>query len=333
MKKNLIIALITLFSIPFIYASDAIKGSGSSLTHGLYQEWIKAYNIETGFKVNYTMKDSSQVITDVKTKTVDFAVTNKPLTTRGLKRSDAYQFPVAIGAIVMGYNLPKIKNLNLSHKALVEIAAGMVKFWDHNIIAEANPRINLPHKPLIFVHHSNASDTTYNFTYYLSKISKAWKFAYGTKEFLHWPGEQHASVKTNFDVANMVKQIPYSIGYIDYTNAKEINISMASLQNKTNGYIKPTIDSIQSATENITFNLKKDFFAIVANPNGKESYPLITTSFVLVPSTAPIINKDITKFYDWCYTNGQDIAISSGFIPLSKELTAKIRTYWNYKGI
>ena len=340
MKNSLIILLISIFMTSLIYASDFIKGkndfikgTGDFSSYNLYKEWIKAYNKNTGFKVEYIKKNSLLSIKDAKERSVDFAGTDKSLTPKRLRDHEMYQFPAVIGAIVMGYNLPGVKNLKLSREAVVEIAAGMVKFWDDKVIAESNPKIKFPHKALIFVHNSNASGTTYNFTYYLSKISKAWKMAYGARGFLNWPGEQHVSGKTNSDIAALIKKVPYSIGYLDYVNAKNNDIVMASLENKNGRPIKPSFESFQSAVSKIKFNPKRDFHSIVVDPSGNKSYPIITTSFVIVPSKKPMVNKDITKFYDWCYTHGQEIAKNSGFVPLPQNLITQIKTYWNSKGI
>ncbi|MDQ7060260.1 MAG: hypothetical protein Q9M43_03720 [Sulfurimonas sp.] len=60
---------------------------------------------------------------------------------------------------------------------------------------------------------------------------------------------------------------------------------------------------------------------------------MVAATFILVPSESPMMNKRVTKFYDWAYTDGQEIAKSLGFVPLPNSLTGKIRAYWDAKGI
>jgi len=108
---------------------------------------------------------------------------------------------------------------------------------------------------------------------------------------------------------------------------------MASVENKAGKYIKPSLKSFQIAAAKATLEPKKDFYAIIADPSGAESYPMIAATFILVPAEKPAKNKDVTKFYDWCYTDGQEIAKSLGFVPLPDSLTSKIRAYWDTKGI
>ena len=72
---------------------------------------------------------------------------------------------------------------------------------------------------------------------------------------------------------------------------------------------------------------------MVADPEGKGAYPIIASTFILVPSEKPEMNKNVTKFYDWAFKNGQGIAEGLGFVPLPDSLTDKIRKYWEEKGI
>jgi phosphate transport system substrate-binding protein len=60
---------------------------------------------------------------------------------------------------------------------------------------------------------------------------------------------------------------------------------------------------------------------------------MVAATFILLPAEKQEMNKKITKFFDWAYVNGQDIAKSLGFVPLPDSLTAKVRKYWEAKGI
>jgi phosphate transport system substrate-binding protein len=332
MKKLVTLALASTVAFSTLHAAD-LKGSGASFPYSVYQKWIKAYNQDTGIRVDYIKKGSSKGIKDAKARAVDFAGTDKPLSPKTLKENKLYQFPAVVGAITMAYNIPNIKELNLTRAAIAEIAMGNIKYWDNELIATANPNVKLPHKKMTFVHRADGSGTTYNFTYYLSKSNSEWKSKYGAKKSLSWPGDHHIGGKANSGVAALIKQTPYSVGYIDYADAKSNNISMASLQNKEGYFIKPNLKAFQTAAAKASLNPKKDFYAMVADPSGKGSYPIIASTFILVPAEKTNTNKKVTKFYDWAYKNGQSIAKDLGFVPLPDSLTSKIRTYWAQKGI
>lgn len=332
MKKLATVTLASTIAFTAVNA-EVIKGSGASFPYTVYQKWIKKYNQETGIKIDYIKKGSSKGIKDAKSRVVDFAGSDKPLSPRTLKHNGLYQFPAVVGAITMSYNLPNITNLNLTRSAIAEIALGNIKYWDNNLITISNPNINLPHKKLTFVHRADGSGTTYNFTFYLSKSNTYWRNHFGAKKSLTWPGDHHIGGKTNSGVAALVKQTPYSIGYIDYADAKSNNIDMANLQNREGYFIAPTLKGFQEAAGKASLNPKRDFYAIVADPSGKGSYPIIASTFILLPSEKPSMDKKVTKFYNWAYKNGQDIAQSLGYVPLPDSLTNKIRGYWSEKGI
>ncbi len=333
MKKVVTLALASALAATTLSASEIIKGSGASFPYTVYQKWIKAYNDETGIKIDYIKKGSSKGIKDAQARSVDFAGTDKPLSPKNLKADKLYQFPAVVGAITMAYNIPGVDALKLSRDAVADIALGKTKYWDDKVIAASNPGVKLPHKKMTFVHRADGSGTTFNFTYYLSKSNDEWKNNFGAKKSLSWPGDHHIGGKANSGVAALIKQTPYSIGYIDYADAKSNGIAMASVQNKEGFYIKPTLKAFQEAAAKASLDPKKDFYAMVADPEGKGAYPIIASTFILVPSEKPEMNKNVTKFYDWAFKNGQGIAEGLGFVPLPDSLTDKIRKYWEEKGI
>jgi len=332
MKQIISLALATVATTTILHAAD-IKGSGASFPYSVYQKWLKKYNAQTGIKVDYIKKGSSKGIKDAKARAVDFAGTDKPLSPKVLKKNGLYQFPGVVGAIVMGYNIPEVKNLRLSRAAIAEIALGNIKYWDNELIVLENPNTHLPHKKLTFVHRADGSGTTFNFTYYLSKSNSQWKHNFGAKKSLSWPGNHHIGGNKNSGVAALIKQTPYSIGYIDYADAVGGGLKMAILQNKEGYYIKPELKAFQASASKANLKPKKDFYAIIADPSGKNSYPIVAATFILVPKEKTDTNKKVTAFYDWSYKNGQDIAKSLGFVPLPDNLTIKIRKYWKQKGI
>jgi phosphate transport system substrate-binding protein len=333
MTKVIKIALASSILVAGLSANDVIKGSGASFPYSVYQKWIKAYNKETGIKIDYIKKGSSKGIKDAEARQVDFAGTDKPLSPKTLKKHNLYQFPGVVGAIAMGYDIPGVDNLKLSRAAVVAIADGSIKYWDNPIITKANKGLHLPHKKLTFVHRADGSGTTFNFTYYLSKVSKKWRHTYGAKKSLSWPGDHHIGGKTNSGVAALLKQTPYSVGYIDYADAKNNNIAMATVENRAGNYIKPELKNFQAAAAKAALNPKKDFYSVIADPKGAQSYPMVAATFILVPAEKPEMDKKVTAFYNWAYKNGQELAKSLGYVPLPESLTNKIRKYWKEKGI
>jgi len=332
MKKLMTLALGSAIIASSLSGAD-IKGSGASFPYSVYSAWTKAYYKATKVEVDYISKGSSKGIKDAKNRAVDFAGTDKPLSPKTLKKNKLYQFPGVVGAITLGYNIPNVNNLRLSRAAIAEIALGNIKYWDNELIQNANPKIKLPHKKLTFVHRSDGSGTTYNFTYYLSKSNSQWKKNFGAKKSLNWPGDHHIGGNKNTGVASLIKQTPYSVGYIDYADASHNNIAMATLENKEGYFVKPTLKAFQEAASKAKLNPKKDFYAIIADPKGKNSYPIVAATFILLPKEKSATNKKVTAFFQWSYKNGTEIAKELGFVPLPKSLVKKIEKYWKAKKI
>ena len=332
MKKIVTTAILGLVAATSLNAAD-FKGSGASFPYSVYQKWIKAYNKETGIKIDYISEGSGAGIKHIEARESNFGGSDKPLTPKVLRKNGLYQFPAVVGAIVMAYNIPNMKNIKLSRAAMAEIALGHIKYWDNKLIKMSNPMASLPHKKLTFVHRSDASGTTFNFTYYLAKSNLEWRKAFGAKKSITWPGDHHIGGKGNPGVGGLIKQTPYSVGYMDYADAKSNAIAMATVENAEGYYIKPELKNFQESAAKASFDSKKDFYAIIADPLGKNSYPIVAATFILLPKEKSDMNKKVTAFYEWSYKNGASIASSLGFVPLPDSLTLKIRTYWSAKGI
>ena len=333
MKKIALLAPLAALMLSTNVSAADIKGSGASFPFSVYQSWIGAYHKATGIEIDYISKGSSAGIKDAVEKTVDFAGTDAPLDPSKLAEDKLLQFPGVVGAITMSYNMPNTPKLNLSRAAISGIALGNIEYWDNDIIASANKGVKLPHEKITFVHRADGSGTTFNFTYFLSKISNDWKEQFGVKKDLNWPGDHHVGGKGNTGVATLIKQTPYSIGYVDYADATSNQLQMAVVENKEGSYVAPELKSFQAAAANADLDPKKDFFAVIADPAGKDAYPIVAATFILVPKENVEMDKKVTAFYDWSFKNGQSLATELGFVPLPAALTAKITEYWTANGI
>ncbi len=311
----------------------SINGTGASFPYPVYKQWIKGYYQETNNKVNYTPTGSGTGIKEVALRHVDFGGTDKPLSPRTLKKAKLYQFPTVVGGIVLSYNIPGVKNLKLSEAAVEGIVLGTIEYWDNPIIVKYNPHEKLPHKKIIFVHRSDKSGTTFNFTYYLSKMSSLWRKYYGAKKLINWPTDEQGrgiAGKENFGVSAAIKTNPYSIGYVDYADALKNNLKMATLQAADGEFVKPTPENFAKGAAYAGFSPKNDFYKIIAYP--KKWYPIIAATFILVPQEKSENDKKVTSFFSYAYDH-DEVAQNLGYVPLPSSVKAQIKKYWQQKGI
>jgi phosphate transport system substrate-binding protein len=308
-----------------------INGTGASFPYPVYKNTIRSFYNETGNKVNYTPTGSGTGIKEVAKRHVDFGGSDKPLTPKTLKKAKLYQFPTVVGGIVFAYNLPNIDKLKLSQQAIKGIVLGNIKYWDNPILKKDNP--NLPHKQILFVHRSDKSGTTFNFTYYLSKMCKTWRHKYGARKIISWATDAQGrgiAGKGNFGVSAAIRTNPYSIGYVDYADAVKNGLKMADIEARDGKFTSPNPKSFATGAAYAGFDEKKDFYKIIAYP--KKGYPIIAATFILLPKEQANTNKKVTKFFDYLY-NHDEIASKLGYIPLPASVKSQVRKYWEEKGI
>jgi len=334
MKKFTSVVLAGAFCAASLMAGDLIKGGGSSFVFPIDQAWAKAYYKATGKKVQYNGSGSGKGIKDAEARLVDFGGTDAPLTPAQQAKHKMLQFPVTIGATVMAYNLPGVKSgaLKLTDKAIVAIAEGKVKYWDNPMLKAVNPNIKLPHKKITFARRSDSSGTTWNFTYFLSSVSLDWRKNFGVKKTINWPSNNLGG-KGNPGVSSILKQTPYSIGYIEYAYAIESHAKVATVENRDGYFVKPSMKTFQAAAASADFDPAKGFFTVIGYPKGKDSYPLVASTFVIMPKEKVAANKKVTAFYAWAFDHGAKIAEKLYYVPLPKSVTDKVKQYWKDNGV
>ena len=327
MKKIVLGALVAVSSFAW-----TITGTGSSFQYPVDKAWIKGFYTQTGNKVNYTATGSGTGIKEIKARHVDFGGTDKPLVPRDLRQNHLAMFPIVIGGISIAYNIPHVSHLKLSEMAIEGIVLGTIQYWDNPVIQASNQGVKLPHKKILFVHRSDKSGTTYNFTYYLSRISSLWYRHYGVHKALPWPTDAQGrgiAGKGNFGVSAAIKTNKYSVGYVDYADALKNHLKMAQVQGRDGSFVSPTPAEFAKGAEYAGFSPKYDFYKMVAYP--KKGYPIIAATFILVHTDSPNAKK-VTKFFDYAF-NHDEMASKLGYIPLPASVKAQIRKYWEQKGI
>ncbi|NPA55324.1 MAG: phosphate ABC transporter substrate-binding protein PstS [Epsilonproteobacteria bacterium] len=308
-----------------------INGTGASFPYPVYKETIKQFYSKTQNRVNYSPTGSGTGIKEVAKRHVDFGGSDKPLKPTTLKKAKLYMFPTIVGGIAMAYNIPSVSNLKLSQAAIEGIVLGKIKYWDNPLIAQTNA--HLPHKKIIFVHRSDKSGTTFNFTYYLSKMSKTWRHKYGARKTISWPTDAQGrgiAGKGNFGVSAAIKTNPYSIGYVDYADALKNHLKMAVVQAADGTYSAPTPQNFAKGAAYAGFSAKNNFYRIIAYP--QKGYPIIAATFVLLPAEKVQTDKKVTQFFDYLY-NHDEIASKLGYVPLPTNVKTQVREYWAKKGI
>jgi phosphate transport system substrate-binding protein len=191
--------------------------------------------------------------------------------------------------------------------------------------------MKLPNAAIAVVHRSDGSGTTFNFTHYLSQVSPAWKAGPGEGKTVAWP--TGVGGKGNEGVAGYVKQIPNSIGYVEYAYALQGGMTYAALQNAAGSFVTPSAQSFSSAAESADWANAKDFNLVMTNAPGADAYPITATTFVLMPTDPadPAKSKAVLDFFRFALEHGTGQATKLDYVPLPATLVQQIETYVGQK--
>ena len=327
--KGLLIAAVATSSM----MAAKISGAGASFPAPLYYDWAYQYQKETKNRVNYQSIGSGGGIKQISKRVVDFGASDKPLKTKALNKDKLLQFPAVIGSIVVALNVPGVKDeqLKLTNAVVADIFAGKITQWNDAAIAANNAGVNLPDEKIIVCHRSDGSGTTYNFTYYLSESSANWKNNFGTGKAIDWA--TGIGGKGNEGVASLIKQTPYTIGYIENAYKEKNNLAAATLQTKSGKWVVANEANFKAAAKYASWTKKDNFYAMLALQPGDTSYPIVAATFILLPVEKVKTNKDVIAFYDNAFKTGDAAAKKLGYVTLPEETKNLIRAYWAENGL
>lgn len=305
-----------------------ITGAGATFPFPVYAKWAEAYRKETGNGLNYQSIGSGGGIKQIQAGTVDFGATDAPLKGADLEKSGLIQFPTVMGGVVAVVNMPSAKGLKLTGAVLADIFAGKIAKWNDPKIAGLNEGMTLPSAAITPVYRSDASGTTNIFTTYLSDVSPEWKASLGANTAISWPAGQGG--KGNEGVAATVKQVPNSIGYVEYAYAKQIGLPVVLVANKAGKYPAPGDASFRAAAANADWSAAPGFGIGLTNQAGDEAWPITAVTFILIHKAPanPERTAEALKFFDWAYKNGGKLASDLDYVALPDAVAGKVRDAW-----
>ncbi len=318
------------FAAATAQAAD-VTGAGASFVYPVMSKWSADYAKSAGKKVNYQSIGSGGGIAQIKAGTVDFGSSDAPLKPEDLAKSGLAQFPSVIGGVVPVINVPGVASgaMKLDGATLANIFLGKITKWNDPAIAALNGGLQLPDKKITVVHRSDGSGTTFNFVNYLSKVSPEWKSAVGEGTAVKWP--TGIGGKGNEGVAAYVKQIQGGIGYVELSYALQNKMAYSRLKNAAGKFVLPSDETFSAAAASAEWGNAKDFYLVMTNAPGENSWPITATNFILMykqPKNAAGA-KNAKEFFRWVYANGDAQAKALDYVPLPDELVKQIETYWS----
>ena len=309
--------------------AQGMTGAGASFPAPVYAKWADAYNKATGARLNYQSIGSGGGIKQIKSKTVDFGASDKPLTDEELAADGMIQFPTVIGGVVPVVNVAGIQpgQVKLTGQVLGDIYLGKITKWNDAAVTALNPGVPLPDTAISVVRRADGSGSSFLFTNYLSKVNAEWKTKVGEGTAVNWP--VGAGGKGNEGVSAFVQRLPNSIGYVEYAYAKQNKMSYVMLRNADGNNVAPDDTTFKAAAAGAEWT--KSFYQVLTEQPGKDSWPISGATFILMHKVQdkPVNASNTLKFFEWAFVTGDKMAEELDYVPLPGSVKDLIRKQWS----
>lgn len=307
-----------------------ITGAGATFPFPVYAKWAEAYKAQTGTGLNYQSIGSSGGIKQIRAKTVTFGATDAPVKGEDLDKDGMIQFPAIIGGTVPVINLDGFQpgELRVTGPVLAEMFLGKITKWNDAKLVALNPGKKLPDENITVVHRADGSGTTFNWTDYLTAVSKEWADTVGKGAAVKWPAASSVGGKGNEGVAANVNRVKGALGYVEYAYVKKNKMNFMQLQNANGKYVSPDDATFAAAAANADWFSVPGMGISMVNAKGDNAWPVSTASFILMYKQPQdkVASSEALKFFDWAFKNGKKLASDLDYVPLPDALTEQIRT-------
>ena len=338
MKKVLFAVTIALLGLTACNSSkkegsSKLSGAGATFPAPFYNMVFKSYTQASGNDVTYGGIGSGGGVRSLKDKTVDFSASDVYLSDEELKDmgSEVLHVPTCLGAVVMAYNLPEVKELKLTADIISDIYRGKITKWNDVKIKDVNPGQNLPDKSITVVYRSDGSGTTFVFSDYMSKVNDAWKTDLGTGKSLNFT--VGVAAKGNPGVAGIIAETTGSIGYIGSEYALALNIPSALMKNSAGNFIIANDKSISLSAD---IDIPSDTRVTITNSSNPDAYPISTFTWIIVYKEQAYNKhtveqaKAMVGLLDYMTSKeGQEVAVKTHYAPLSGKALEKTKAAIN----
>ncbi len=305
-----------------------LNGAGATFPYPMYSKWFSEYHkAHPEIEINYQSIGSGGGIRQVLAGTVDFGASDGPMTDEQLSQAKTkiLHIPTVLGADVPAYNIPGVTGeLKFTPDVLAGIFMGKITSWNDPALAKANPEANLPNQPIVVIHRSDGSGTTYIWTDYLSKVSSDWQTQVGKGTSVKWP--VGLGGKGNEGVAGMIRQMQGSVGYVELIYAVQNKIPYGSVKNAAGVFVKASLDSVTAAAASAK-SMPADFRVSITNAPGKDAYPISSFTWLLIPAQSKDAAKGkiLADFLSWMVDDGQKMTADLTYAPLPESVAAKVK--------
>ncbi|KAI9202708.1 uncharacterized protein BJ171DRAFT_626419 [Polychytrium aggregatum] len=242
--------------------------------------------------------------------------------------------PSVIGGIAVVYHL-NITNLVLTRQNVADIFTGKIAAWNDSRLVQNNPALASISAPIQTIVRSGSSGTTSNFLCALGSFDPTLNLpSMPTYPLSSWgSASQPFFGTTNTMVSNTIQVSPYTIGYVDYSDASSTLASLGSSQsmysiarivNRNGDVVMPSIGAFQTAlsippAQNLSSvpHFSDDVASIVQSlyidSSVPGAYPLLAPTYVFLRQDSDIYGvaepkiRATLRFIFWMIFGGTEL--------------------------
>ena len=208
--------------------------------------------------------------------------------------------PVSAQAVAIVYNIPSFPDipsgLRLNSTMLFLILNGSITMWDDAAIKDLNPGLNLPNERIVIVHSDDVNDNRNSSSSFMLLNQ------YLGLQSLSWPKNDSITTSGPAELAEMVRKIPYSVGYVDFSYAVQTRMTYAAIGDADGDYIVPSTQSIGQAV-----NVALQFYNSITDRSASQQPPSINASRLLNGSY-PIVGLYYASLLADDYKEGRNLS-------------------------
>ena len=123
-----------------------------------------------------------------------------------------------------------------------------------------------------------------------------------------------------------MKQISGAIGYVEFAYALQNKMNHVQLKNAAGEFVPPNAKSFAAAAASANWATSKDYYLVITNAPGKESWPIAGATFVLMQKIQA--NEDQAnaslKFFAWAFKKGGAMANELNYVPAPPALVKMV---------
>jgi len=102
------------------------------------------------------------------------------------------------------------------------------------------------------------------------------------------------------------------------------------MTNRDGAVVAPSDTAFAAAAAGADWSKAPGMYLVLTDQPGKQSWPMTGASFILMHKVQdkPETAKEVLKFFDWAFQNGQKMADELDYVPMPSPVVKLIQSAW-----